>query len=473
MSGPVLWTDRDAAAATGGESLQSWSAFGVAFDSRQIAPGDLFVALKGETSDGHQYVDQALDGGAAAAMVARTFDHGAPAPLLLVPDTMAGLNDLARAARARCAGHICAITGSVGKTGTKEMLHHVLARQGATHVSEKSFNNHVGTPLSLARMPAATRFGVFEIGMNAPGEIAPLTGLVQPNIAVITAIELVHGATFDGVDGIAAEKADIFNGLTEDGVAVVNGDSAFTDYLAQRAGDAGAGRIVRFGETDGCDVRLLDWWLDDEGTVVKADVFGRPVEYQLGFWGRHQALNSLAVLTVVLLMGGDVDEAAAALASVAPPPGRGQRHRATVDGGDVLVIDESYNCSPAALRAALGVLSATPVGAGGRRVAVIGDMLELGDQSAAVHIALAEQIIENDVDLVVLVGDEVAHTRQALPAERCVAHVQMASDALAPVVDVLRAGDVVMVKGSRRVGLETVVEALLRHGAAQTMVGNG
>ncbi|MEM7120856.1 MAG: UDP-N-acetylmuramoyl-tripeptide--D-alanyl-D-alanine ligase [Pseudomonadota bacterium] len=472
MTGPVLWNDRDAAAATGGESLQSWSAFGVAFDSRQIAPGDLFVALNGETSDGHKYVGQALDGGAAAAMVARTFDHGHPAPLLLVPDTMAGLNDLARAARARCAGRICAITGSVGKTGTKEMLHHVLARQGAAHVSEKSFNNHVGTPLSLARMPAATRFGVFEIGMNAPGEIAPLSGLVQPNIAVITTIEMVHGATFDGIDGIAAEKADIFNGLTEDGVAVINGDSAFADYLTQCAIDAGAARIVRFGETDGCDVRLLDWRLGDRGTVVKADVFGRSIEYQLGFWGRHQALNSLAVLAVVVLMDADVDQAAAALSSVAPPPGRGQRHRATIDGGDVLVIDESYNCSPAALHAALGVLRATPVGDGGRRVAVIGDMLELGDQSAALHVALAEQILES-ADLVVLIGDEVAHTKQALPAERCVAHVQAASDALAPVVDVLRAGDVVMVKGSRRVGLETVVEALLRQGAAQPMVGNG
>ena len=473
MTGPVLWNDRDAAAATGGESLQSWSAFGVAFDSRQIVPGDLFVALKGETSDGHNYVGQALDGGAAAAMVARTFEHGQPAPLLLVPDTTAGLDDLARAARARCAGRMCAITGSVGKTGTKEMLHHVLARQGATHVSEKSFNNHVGTPLSLARMPTATRFGVFEIGMNAPGEIAPLTGLVQPNIAVITAIELVHGATFDGIEGIAAEKADIFNGLTEDGIAVINGDSAFADYLAQRAGDAGAGRIVRFGETDGCDVRLLDWRLEDEGTAVKADVFGRPVDYHVGVWGRHQAFNSLAVLAVVALMDADVDEAAAALASVVPPPGRGQRHRATIDGGDVLVIDESYNCSPAALRAALGVMRVTPVGAGGRRIAVIGDMLELGDQSAELHVALAEHILENSVDLVVLVGDEVAHTKKALPAERCVAHVEAASDALAPVINVLQAGDVVMVKGSRRVGLETVVEALLRDGAAQPMAGNG
>ena len=473
MTGPVLWNDRDAAAATGGESLQPWSAFGVAFDSRQIAPGDLFVALKGETSDGHNYIGQAFDGGAAAAMVARSFDHDEPAPLLLVPDTMAGLNDLARAARARCKGRICAVTGSVGKTGTKEMLYHVLAPQGATHVSEKSFNNHVGTPLSLARMPASTRFGVFEIGMNAPGEIAPLAGLVQPNIAVITAVELVHGATFDGIDGIAAEKADIFTGVADNAIAVINGDSTFADYLTQRARDGGAARVVRFGETDGCDIRLLDWRLDDVGTAVKADVFGRAVNFHLGTWGRHQALNSLAVLAVVSLVDADVDEAAAALRTVTPPIGRGQRHRVATVGGDILVIDESYNCSPAALHAALGVLHATPVGAGGRRVAVIGDMLELGDQSAATHVALGEHIIKNDIDLVVLVGDEVAHTKHALPAKRCAAHVATASDAIAPVLDALQAGDVVMVKGSRRVGLEAVVEALVRHGAVQPMVGNG
>ena len=473
MTQAVLWNDHDAATATGGHATAAWQATGVAFDSRQVSPGDLFVALKGEMSDGHRYVGQAFEGGAAAAMVAEAFEPTQRGPLMLVPDTMKGLNDLAHAGRARCKGWVCAITGSVGKTGTKEMLRHVLKVQGTTHASEKSFNNHVGTPLSLARMPGATEFGIFELGTNAPGEILPLARLVQPDIALITAVELVHGANFDGAAAIAEEKTAIFSGLATGGIAVINGDDDSASYQATRAAAAGAARIFRFGAGEDNDARLVDWRLDGTGTMITADLHGRRVSYRLGVWGRHQAINSLAVLTVVEAMGADVDAAAAALASVVPPAGRGLRHHVAFGNGAILLIDESYNCSPVALRAALDVLKATDVAAGGRRIAVIGDMLELGDDSDAIHKAFADEILIRDIDFVQLAGTEVAHLAKALPVDRCLGHVATAGDAVAQLVAALRPGDVVMVKGSRRIGLETVVEALLAQPERQPLVGNG
>jgi UDP-N-acetylmuramoyl-tripeptide--D-alanyl-D-alanine ligase len=352
-------------------------------------------------------------------------------------------------------------------------LRHVLKAQGPTHVSEKSFNNHVGTPLSLARMPASTAFGVFELGTNAPGEIRPLAELVRPDVALITAIELVHGAAFDGAAGIAEEKAAIFSGLAADGTAIVNGDSEFLDYLVERARAAGAARVVTFGTGDDHDVRLTDWRLDGGGTMIAADVHGRNIDYRLGVWGRHLAINSLAVLAAVEAWGGDVAAAAAALADVAAPYGRGLRHRVTLGSGEILLIDESYNCSPVALRAALDVLKATAPAVGGRRIAVIGDMLELGGDSARIHAAFADEIVSRDIDLALLVGTEVAHLTSALPAERRLDHVAAAADALEPLVEALRPGDVVMVKGSRRIGLETVVEGLIARAERQPLVGNG
>ena len=473
MKRAILWNDRDAAAATGGQATGAWQASGVAFDSRQVVPGDLFVALEGQTSDGHVYVGQAFDGGASAAMVRDTTEPSSRGPLLLVPDTMEGLNELARASRKRCDGKICAITGSVGKTGTKEMLNHVLKAQGATHASEKSFNNFVGTPLSLARMPQGTAYGVFELGTNAPGEILPLAELVRPDMALITAIELVHGAYFDGAAAIAEEKSSIFAGLTDDGIAIINGDGDFADFQADRATAAGVRQIVRFGTRASNDVRLLEWRLDGDGTAIGASIHGRRLDYRIGAWGRHLAINSLAVLAVVEAMDADVDAAAQALASVTAPVGRGMRHRVSFGDGEILLIDESYNCSPVALRAALDVLKSTQIGNDARRIAVIGDMLELGDKSKDIHTALVDEIVERDIDLVVLVGSDVAHTATALPTDRCLGRVETANAALSLLEPVLRTGDVVMIKGSRRIGLEAVVEALLTNADRQPLVGNG
>ena len=440
-----LWTHDEAEKATGGTSTAPWNARGVAFDSRAVVDDDLFVALRGETSDGHAYVMQAFRNGAAAALVERAPEVAeGSGPLLVVVDTGEGLDRLARAARARTGARIAAVTGSVGKTGTKDALRHVLSRQGMTHASEKSFNNHVGTPLSLARMPRAAAWGIFEIGTNAPGEIAPLSALVRPHVALVTTVEAVHSGNFAGETAIAAEKAAIFDALEPGGVAVINADNRHAGALTAHATTVGAGRVVRFGMAQDADVRLLSLRADGTGSLVEASVEGRKVSYRLALAGRHQALNSLGVLAVVHHLGADVAAAAAALGDIAPLAGRGVRHEIAVAGGAALLIDESYNASPVALRAALEVLAETPVGKGGRRIAVLGDMLELGDTAVAQHIAMAADVERRKIDLVFAVGPLM---------NRLYGQLQTARRGGA-------AGDVVLVKGSRRIGLESVVEAL-------------
>jgi UDP-N-acetylmuramoyl-tripeptide--D-alanyl-D-alanine ligase len=456
-----LWTNDEAEKATGGTSSAPWKARGVAFDSRAVVDDDLFVALKGETSDGHGYVVQAFRNGAAAALVERRPEDTAGAgPLLVVVDTSEGLDRLARAARARTAARIAAVTGSVGKTGTKEALRHVLALQGLTHASEKSFNNHVGTPLSLARMPREAAFGVFEIGTNAPGEIAPLSALVRPHVALITTVEAVHSGNFSSEDAIAAEKASIFDALEPGGIAIINGDNRHAETLAAHAAAVGAGRIVRFGEAADADVRLLSLKADAEGSVIEADVEGTRLRYRLAIAGRHQAMNSLGVLAVVHHLGADVTAAAMALGEIVAPPGRGVRHEIALAGGSALLIDESYNASPVAVRAALEVLAQVPTGKDGRRIAVLGDMLELGDTAVAQHIALAADVERARVDLVFAVGPLMNRLYGQLQTARRGGAAGDARGIAALLASVVRPGDVVLVKGSRRIGLEAVVDAL-------------
>ena len=465
MTRDTLWTDKTAADATDGEATAPFEADGVAFDSRQVAVRDLFVALKGEKSDGHRHVDQAFEQGASAAMVERR-PVGAPdpGPLLLVVDTERGLDDLARAARRGTAARIAAVTGSVGKTGTKDALRHALSRQGATHVSEKSFNNHVGTPLSLARMPASTDFGVFEVGANAPGEIRPLAGLVRPHVALVTTVEPVHIGNFADEDAIAREKAALYDGLDGGGVALVNADNRHADALARRAEASPAGRVARFGSGEACDHRLVDWTRGDGESAVTASIDGVSHTYRLGLAGRHQALNSVAVLAVAHHLGADVAEAAHALASLEASPGRGRRRAASLDRGFATVLDESYNASPVAVRAALEVLADTPVGPEGRRIAVLGDMLELGDAAVDAHVGLAGDLVAAGMDLFFAVGPMMNRLYGKLaPARRGGAAGDARSMALL-LKDAVRPGDVVLVKGSRRIGLEAVVEALLDDG---------
>ena len=458
----VLWTAAQAQAATGGTLLGAteWTAAGVSIDSRSIKAGDLFIALAGPNHDGHDYVRAAIAAGAACALV-----HTVPAgceglPLLLVGDTMAGLEALGRAARDRSAARIVAVTGSVGKTGTKEMLALCLAAQGPTHWSVGSFNNHWGVPLSLARMPAGSRFAVFELGMNHPGEITPLVAMVRPHVAIVTTVELVHAGHFANVEEIADAKAEIFTGIEPGGIAVLNRDNRHFRRLAEAARAAHVDRILTFGSHIDADARLLDCAVDPQETAVFALLRDKAVSYRIGVPGLHWAMNSLAALLAAGALDADADAAARTLAAMTPPKGRGERHRIAVSGGTAELIDESYNASPVSMKAAIATLAAARPGKGGRRIAVLGDMLELGEDSASLHAALAEAVVAWGVDVVHTAGPQSAHLREALPADRRGAHADN-SEQLAPLVRAgIRAGDVVMVKGSAGSRMGRVVKAL-------------
>lgn len=463
----LLWTAAEAAAATGGEARGWDGVSGVSIDSRTLAPGDLFVALAGESRDGHEFVAQALANGAAAAMVSRVPD-GLPAgaPLLLVNDTLEGLRALGSAARARSAARVIAVTGSVGKTSTKEMLRAMLAPQGATHAAEKSFNNHWGVPLTLARMPAATRWAVIEMGMNHPGEITPLSRLARPHVALITAVEAVHLAAFDSVEQIADAKAEIFAGLEPRGVAILNRDNP---HFARLVRQAGAARILSFGTAD-ADLLLEQATIAGLATVVRARILGQPVAIKLGAPGAHFALNAVAALGAVTAVGADLARAGLAMADWAPPEGRGQRWRidlgpAGLDGA-ITLIDESYNANPASMRAALAVLAASPVthGAGrisrGRRLAFLGDMLELGPTEHALHAGLAALPEIDRIDQLHLAGPRMRSLHEALPAGKRGEWFEDSAALAERARRLVDAGDVCMVKGSLGMAMRRVVEAI-------------
>ncbi|MDE2164844.1 MAG: UDP-N-acetylmuramoylalanyl-D-glutamyl-2,6-diaminopimelate--D-alanyl-D-alanine ligase [Alphaproteobacteria bacterium] len=455
----ALWTAAEAAGATGGMNTADWTTQGVSIDSRSLLPGDLFVALKGPKFDGHEFVLAAFDKGAAAAMVSRQMPDAAM-PLLMVADTQTGLEDLGRAARARTAAKIIGVTGSVGKTGTKEALRHALERQGPTHASTGSLNNQWGVPLSLARMPRETAYGVFEMGMNHPGEIDALTRLVRPDVAVITTVEPAHLGFFPSVEAIADAKAEIFNGMEPRGCAVLNRDNPHFDRLAERATAAGVGRIVDFGAQAAAAVHLIDCHLHASASAVTASVQGEIVDYCLALPGRHWVMNSLAVLAAVKAAGGDVGTAAAAMATLEPMAGRGLRRKIAAASGDALLIDESYNASPASMRAAIAVLGAAQPERGGRRIAVLGDMLELGADAANLHAELAGPLHDAGVDLVFTVGASMWALHEALPTRRRGGHAATATEIAETVASRLRRGDVVMVKGSYGSRMRDVIARL-------------
>jgi UDP-N-acetylmuramoyl-tripeptide--D-alanyl-D-alanine ligase len=459
---PPLWTPEAMQAATGGRWVGSpGPATGVSIDTRTLKPGDLFVALH-VARDGHDFVAAAHAAGAAAALVAedRAGSLEGQGPLLVVRDTLEGMTALGLAARDRTQARTIGVTGSVGKTGTKEALKTVLTPQGATHASVASYNNHWGVPLTLARMPAETRFGVFEMGMNHAGEIAPLSAMVRPHAALITTVAPVHLENLGSIEAIADEKAAIYSGLRDGGVAIVTRDNDQYERMRRHAETSPAGRIVTFGETAGSDVRLVEVALDAAGSDVVAEVFGRRVRYRIGSPGRHIALNSLGVLAGVEALGGDVDAAAAAMADVRPPAGRGEAIRLAIAGGSVSLYDESYNANPASMRAALDILGRTGPGPGGRRIAVLGDMLELGEEGPAMHAGLAEVVAANGVDLVFTAGPLMQYLWRALPAARRGAHSPQAAGLEDAVIAALRPGDVLTVKGSNGSRTHAIVAAL-------------
>ncbi|MDS4073165.1 MAG: UDP-N-acetylmuramoylalanyl-D-glutamyl-2,6-diaminopimelate--D-alanyl-D-alanine ligase [Defluviicoccus sp.] len=463
---PALWTAAEVLAATGGRAQgAAWQASGVSIDTRTLVAGDLFVALRGPNFDGADYAGRALAQGAAAALVERVPDGLADeARLVVVADTLDGLRALARAARERTHARVIGITGSVGKTGVKEALRHVLTEQGPTSASAGNLNNHWGLPLSLARLPRSSAFAVLEMGMNHAGEIEPLSLLARPHVAVITAIAPAHRGNFPSLAAIADAKAEILVGVEAGGVAVLNHDTPFYDRLAVAARERRLD-VLSFGRIASADVHLVSAVADAAGSTVRASVAGRDVAYRINLPGRHWIDNSLCVLAAVKAAGADVGAAAQALASAAPVTGRGGRIELDWPDGRLIVIDDSYNASPASMAAAFDVLGRTVPEAGGRRIAVLGDMLELGEESGHLHAALADPLLENHADLVFACGVAMEHLVAALPAGRCGAHAPD-SAALSPLVcAAVKPGDVVLVKGSAGSRMGAVVKALRGYGS--------
>jgi UDP-N-acetylmuramoyl-tripeptide--D-alanyl-D-alanine ligase len=468
----ALWTAADAIAATGGQSAVSWQADGVSIDTRTLKPGDLFVALK-DVRDGHDFVRQALAAGAAAALVSRV-PEGLPAdaPLLIVPDVLKALEGLGRAARARSTARVVGVTGSVGKTSTKEMLRAMLGGQGRVHVAEASYNNHWGVPLTLARLPADADFAVIEIGMNHPGEIAPLARMARLDVAMITTVAAAHLEAFANIEEIAHEKAAIIDGLSPGGVAVLNADLATTPILVAKAKAAGA-RIIKFGHAEGADFHLHTARISEETTVVQATCHGAPILFKVRSPGKHFALNALGALAVAEAMGADPTVAACDLGLWQPPIGRGTRERILLDRVEEThfdLIDDAFNANPASMAAALDVLIAAKpqdgigrVGAG-RRIAILGDMLELGPSEIALHEAVANHPGLRDVAPIHCVGPRMKALWHALPRAQRGEWVETAAELVARARSLLDAGDIILVKGSKGSKVSLVVDALRKMG---------
>ena len=454
-----LWTFEEISAAAGAPLEAGGIASGVSIDSRTLVPGDLFVAIRGEKSDGHKFVEAAFEKGATAAIVESGYDPSPGRALFRAPDTLEALNALARAARGRTNARIAAVTGSAGKTGTKEMLRVMLSQTGKTHASEKSYNNLWGVPLSLARMPKSARFGVFEIGMNHAGEITPLTRLVRPHIAIVTTVAPVHIEFFNSAAEIADAKAEIFEGLEQGGAAILPADNEYFDRLAAHARKMGAA-VVPFGVQTEDGARLLSFEPLAAGSKVTASILGSKFAFALGVPGRHLALNALAALAAVKLMGADLEAAAEALANFEAPEGRGRRARFETPEGAVLIIDETYNANPASMAAALAVLGSISRADHPRRIAVLGDMLELGKAGPEFHAGLASVIDVNDIDLVFCAGSLMAHLYERLPEKKRGTAAATSQELLPALLSAVRGGDAVTVKGSLGSRMGLLAEAL-------------
>jgi UDP-N-acetylmuramoyl-tripeptide--D-alanyl-D-alanine ligase len=466
MTARALWTVEAMASAMGAERQGRLPELvaGLSIDSRSVVPGEAFFAIRGDHRDGHDFVADALTAKAALAVVAaeRRAQFAGDAPLLVVPDVLVALRELAAAARTRMRGKVIGVTGSVGKTGTKEALRLALSKDGETHASVASYNNQWGVPLSLARCPSSAQYAVFEMGMNHPGEIAPLTRLVRPHVALITTIAPVHLEFLGSLANIADAKAEIFLGVPSDGAAVINRDIAQFAQLEKRAHDAGIERVILFGEHAQADARLIKCALHARCSTVEAEILGTRFSYKIGVPGRHLVINSLAVLAAAELVGADLALAALALAELQAAPGRGAPITIELPGGSVLLLDESYNANPASVAAALAVLGRSVIGPQGRRIAVLGDMLELGANGLDLHRGLADAVIANGVDLVFCCGSLMHALWDALPANRRGGYAEDSAALEAEVLPAIRAGDAVMVKGSLGSRMGPIVKALQR-----------
>ncbi|WFE91641.1 UDP-N-acetylmuramoylalanyl-D-glutamyl-2,6-diaminopimelate--D-alanyl-D-alanine ligase [Roseibium porphyridii] len=463
MSEP-LWTLDAFAEAAAGSTRGDVGAdiTGISIDSRSLEPGDAFIAIKGDRLDGHDYVAAALEAGASLALVSEDKLSELPenGRYVVVSDTLEAMRKLGIAARARSKARIVAVTGSVGKTGTKEALRLTLEQSGKVHASAASFNNHWGVPLTLARMPADADFGVFEIGMNHAGEIIPLVKMVRPHVAIITTVQPVHLEYFDSVEKIAQAKAEIFSGLEPGGIAILNRDNHQYDLLKFLAVNAGVSVVQTFGEAASADSHIENHASYPAGSSVDANILGQEITYKIGAPGKHFIKNSLAVLTAVVDLGADLAKAGLALDAMRAPKGRGEVSRLPMPDGELNLIDESYNANPASMRAALAVLGEAPVTRPGRRVAVLGDMLELGAEADRLHGELHVPISEAGIDAVYCVGPHMHALWQNLPREIRAHYSENAKDLEDLLLGEVRSGDVVMIKGSLGTRMGPLVEAL-------------
>lgn len=461
----LSWSVDDVLRAVCGKLLhpQDWTAHGVSIDSRTVSKGDLFIAIKGDAFDGHDFVRAAIDAGACAAIVSRQPSQVPPdAPLIFVEDTMEALQALGQAGRARAKAKIIAVTGSVGKTSTKEQLRLMLGAVDDTFANEGSLNNHWGVPLTLARLPQDAKYAVIEIGMNHAGELGPLSKSVAPHVALITNVEAVHLEFFETTEAIANAKAEIFEGMDSKGVAVLNHDNPHFARLAAIARAHGIKKILSFGRDAKSDAKLLSLTPEEASCTVQATLMGKPITYTVGAAGAHFAFNALGALLGCSALGADTDLCAQALAAYRQPNRRGSRQCVTrPDGGTITLIDETFNASPVATQAAIDVLGQTSLPSNtGRRIAVLGDMRELGPEGPALHADLADALLRNQIHQVYCCGELMSHLYNAIPPEMR-GGFAMTSSELAPLVAAdVHSGDVVMVKGSKSMHMEYVVQAV-------------
>lgn len=456
------WNVKDVCSATKGACAGAWVATSVVIDSRKVTPGALFIALPGEHVDGHAYVASAVEKGAVAAVVTHYVDGVAKEKQVLVKNAEIALQQLGHAARARSAAQFIGVTGSVGKTGAKEMLHAALSSSGATYATSGNYNNHLGVPLTLANMPLDTQYAVLEMGMNHAGEISMLSNMVKPDLAIITTVDAVHIEYFEGIEGIADAKAEIFDGMKRKGIAVLNHDNPHYERLRAKAEKKGLDRVLTFGAHADAWARLTRYAVEETGSLVEASLGGTPVTLRIGAVGKHWALTALAVLASAEALGADIAKAAAALQQFSEPKGRGQIRKLAFKTGQLRLIDDTYNASPVSVAGAIDKVAAIrdaspePV----RTVVVLGDMLELGEHAHDMHVGLVPSLINNQMDLVFAAGSFMQHLYMALPETMRGAYAANSRDLAPKVVEQLKAHDLVLVKGSRGSKMEVVVEAI-------------
>ncbi|WEX11346.1 UDP-N-acetylmuramoylalanyl-D-glutamyl-2,6-diaminopimelate--D-alanyl-D-alanine ligase [Chelativorans sp. AA-79] len=463
----LLWTSSDLVAALGGRHFGTLpeGVTGISIDTRTLKRGEAFFAIKGDRFDGHDFATAAMAAGAGLLVIS---EDKLPAlgrltvPKVVVPDVLEALGSLAAAARARSGAKVIAVTGSAGKTTTKEMLRHALSSVGRVHAADRSFNNHWGVPLSLARLPADADYAVFEIGMNHPGEIEPLTQIVKPHVAIVTMIAAAHLGAFKSLDEIAEAKGEIFAGVVRGGHAIINRDDQRFKLLSNMATEAGVKNIWGFGENVRAHFRLAQYEPQDDHSAVTIKIAGQELVGRIGAPGRHMVQNALAVIGAGYLAGADVSKLLLALGDFSVEAGRGKRHRLGVGGGSFTFIDESYNANPASMKAALQLLDSSPVTGEGRRIAVLGDMLELGVHSAKLHEALADIVAATKTDLLFLAGAEMKALADNPPAELPVEYRESVGELQPLLLDAVRPGDTIMIKASKGIGFSKLVDAFLQ-----------